>query len=77
MTVLPQLMEGIMKAAVSNPDMVAVQIMSMKLVDQISKIVAVNILRMDVAQIIRRQLEVEIMKDVVVNMLHMVAVQIN
>lgn len=76
-TVLHQLMDRTMKDVALSLDMVAVPIISIPLVDQISKIVVVNILPMDVVQTIKRQLEAEIMKVVVANMLLTVAVQIS
>lgn len=72
--VLHQLTDRIMKDVALSLDLVAAQIIRMKLVDRISKIVDANILPMDVVQIIKHRLEAETMKVVVASMLLMVVV---
>lgn len=76
-TVSHLLMDQILRVAVSNPDSVVAQTISMKRVDQISKIVDANIHRTDVVRIIKHPLEVATMTVVVVNMLLTVAVRTN
>lgn len=70
-----QLMDRILRVAASNLDLAAVQTISMKLVDRISKIVDANIHPMDVVQIIKHRLEEATMTVAVANMLLTVAVR--